>query len=189
MPSITRRALLRPLAGAALASTLVEVPAHAGYNVWTGQFTIAQQDLQAQVETRFPLGFPYPPLFDVRVQRPRLGLNPAGQRVAVTVDVLVRSAFTPQALKGLLTISSRLRFDAPTRSVRLVDPAADRIDFQGLAPADAQQLQAIGQAVAKDALQDWPLHTFRPEDLTMGSRVFKPGEITVQETTISVAID
>jgi len=188
MASITRRALLRPLTGASLLALGVH-PARAGYNLWTGQFTIAQPELQAQVETRFPLGFPYPPLFDVRVQRPRLGLNPGEQRVSITVDVLVRSAFVPQALKGLLTISSKLRFDAASRSVRLVDPDADRIDFQGLAPADARQLQAIGQAVAQDALQDWPLHTFRPEELTMGSRVFRPGEITVQDAAISITVD
>ena len=191
MPFINRRALLVSSAGPALAAlACLAVPsAHAGYNVFTGEYTVGQAELQARVDTRFPLSFSYAQLFDVRVANPRLRLGAGSDRAAVTVDLVVRSAFMAQPMAGTLVISSKLRFDAPTRSIRLVEPAADRLDFQGLAPADGQQLQAIGQVVAQEALKDWPIHTFTPEELTRGSRVFTPGEITVVEGAVKIRLD
>ena len=54
---------------------------------------------------------------------------------------------------------------------------------------DAQQLQAVGAMVAEEVLRDYPLHTFRPEDLKMGMRTFKPGAITVLADGIKVQLD
>lgn len=192
MPQASRRGFARRLvAGVALAAVaaLAAGPAGAGYNLWTGEYTVTQAEAQTQVEKRFPLRFTYAQLFDVQVSRPVLRLDAASGRAAIAVDLAVRSPLLAQPLAGALTISSRLRFDAETRSVRLVAPDADRIAFQGLSPADAQQLQAIGQAVAQQALQDYPLHTFRPEELTYGNRVFQPGEITVAADGIRIRLD
>ncbi|QHJ00409.1 DUF1439 domain-containing protein [Xylophilus rhododendri] len=183
-----RRALLQSLTGAALAA-LLPLPAQAGYNIFTGEYTVAQAELQARIDTRFPLRLSYAQLFQVDVSHPRLALSAGTARAAITVDLLVRSPLASKALTGVLTISSRLRFDAPTSSIRLVSPQADRIDFAGLAPQDAQQLQAIGQVVAQEALQDLPVHTFKPEELSVGSRVFVPGEITVVDGAIVVKLD
>jgi hypothetical protein len=191
MPFITRRALLLSSAGPALAglAALAAPAAHAGYNIFTGEFTVEQAELQARVDTRFPLSFSYAQLFDVRVSHPRLRLGAGTARAAITVDLAVRSAFVAQPLAGTLVISSKLRFDGPTRSIRLVEPDADRIEFQGLAPADSQQLQAIGQVVAQQALQDFAVHTFTAEELTRGNRVFTPGEITVVDGAIKIRLD
>lgn len=188
MKNPSRRALLLPLAGALLASTAA-LPAHAGYNIFTGEYTIAQADIQAQVEKRFPLRFTYAQLFDVQVSRPRLRLDAGSARAAVTVDLLVRSPLLGQPLTGLLAISSKLRFDAPSRSVRLAEPDADRIEFKGLSAADGQQLQAIGQVVAQQALQDYPVHTFQPDELRYGNRRFEPGPITVVDGAITVKLE
>ncbi|MCZ2498792.1 DUF1439 domain-containing protein [Xylophilus sp. Kf1] len=191
MPTLSRRALLLPLAGATVAAcaALAPSPARAGYNVWTGEYTVGQAELQARIEARFPLRFQYAQLFDVSVSRPLLRLQAATARAAITVDVLVRSPLLARPLPGVLTISSRFRFDPATRSVRLADPDADRIAFQGLAAADAQQLQAIGQVVAQQALQDYPVHTFGADELRYGNRSFEPGEITVQDGAIAVRLD
>lgn len=188
MPNRSRRALFLPLAGALFAG-LETIPAHAGYNIWTGEYTIGQAELQARIETRFPLRFNYAQLFDVSVSRPRLRLDASTRRAAITVDVLVRSPLLGQPLAGSLAISSRFRFDAATRSVRLADPDADRIEFKGLAPADAQQLQAIGQVVAQQALQNYPVHTFSAEELSFGNRSFEPGEISVEDEAIVVKLN
>ena len=188
MPFITRRALLLSSAGPALAALAVP-PAHAGYNIFTSEYTIEQAELQARVDTRFPLSFSYARLFDVRVTNPRLRLGAGTARAAITVDLTVRSAFMAQPLAGTLVISSKLRFDAPTRSIRLAEPDADRIEFRGMAPADSQQLQAIGQVVAQEALQDYAVHTFTAEELTRGSRVFTPGEITVVDGAVKIRLD
>lgn len=188
MSSCIRRALLLTLAGAAFA-TAAETPAHAGYNIWTGEYTIGQPEIQARIDTHFPLGFRYAQLFDVQVLHPRLTLSALTRRAAVTVDVVVRSPFAAEPLTGALTISSKLRFDTQSRSVRLTEPDADHIEMQGLAPADALQLQAIGQVVAQEALRDYPVHTFKPAELTYGNRTFEPGEISVVDGAITVKLN
>jgi len=187
----TRRRLVLQMAVAAVAGvgSLAAVPAHAGYNIFTGEYSVPQAELQARIETRFPLRLNYAQVFDVQVTKPRLGLDAGSKRAGVTVDLLVRSPLLARPLAGVLVISSKLRYDAGTRSVRLVEPNADRIDFQGLAADDARQLQAIGQVVAQQALQDYPLHTFQPEDLRYGNRVFTPGEIFVADGAIVVKLD
>jgi len=184
-----RRGILRGAAGALVTALALLPAAHAGYNVWTGEYTVPQAELQARIETRFPLTLRYAQWIEVQVLHPRLGLDAATGRAAITMDVSVRSPLSPQAMAGLLTVSSRLRFDAASRSVRLTDPDADRIVFKGLPAAEAAQLQAIGQAVAQQALQDYPVHTFSPEDLRLGSRVLVPGEISVVEGAIKVKLD
>ena len=187
-PRLSRRGLLRLSTGATLGA-LAAAPARAGYNIWTGEYAVSRAELQARIEPRFPLAFRYAQLFEVQVSNPRLGLNATAGRAAITVDVAVRSPFAARPLPGLLTISSRFRYDATTRSIRLADPDADRIEFKGLAAGDAQQLQSIGQVVAQQALQDYPLHTFTPDELRLGSRVFEPGEIKVVADGITVKLD
>lgn len=188
MTTLHRRALLWRL-GLPICAMLPATAARAGYNLWTGEYTVTRAEAQARIDTRFPLALRYAQLFEVRVSRPRLVLDAAAGRAAITVDLDVRNVFTTRPLPGMLTISSKLRYDAAARAIRLTDPSADRIEFKGLSAADAQQLQAIGQLVAQEALRDYAIHTFTEQDLTMGSRVFVPGEITVVEDGIKVKVD
>ena len=87
-----------------------------------------------------------------------------------------------------MSVSSALRYDAPTRAVRLVQPRADRIEMQGLSGRDAERLQQIGAAVAQELLRDQALHTFDAKDLTVGSKVYEIGDITVQQDRVKVQL-
>jgi hypothetical protein len=91
-------------------------------------------------------------------------------------------------VEGLVSVSSALRYDAPARAVRLVQPRADRIEMQGLSGRDAERLQQIGAMVAQELLRDQSLHTFDPKDLTVGNKVYEIGDITVEQDGVKVQL-
>ncbi|MEH3085978.1 MAG: DUF1439 domain-containing protein [Xylophilus ampelinus] len=184
-----RRAALRALALAAGGGLLLPAAARAGYNVWTGEYTVPRAELQAEIAKRFPVSLRYLQLLEVRLTQPQLGLDAAANRATVQALAEVRNPLTPQPLAGALAISSGLRFDAEALALRLDRPTAERVALQGMSARDAQQLQAVGAMVAEEVLRDYPLHTFRPEDLKMGMRTFKPGAITVLADGIKVQLD
>jgi hypothetical protein len=91
-------------------------------------------------------------------------------------------------VKGLVSLSSALRYDVPARAVRLVEPRAERIEMQGLSGRDAARLQQIGALVAQELLRDQALHTFDAKDLTLGSKVYEIGDIIVQQDHVKVQL-
>ncbi|MDB6001868.1 MAG: putative transrane protein [Rhizobacter sp.] len=187
MTSLNRRTLLVSLAP--LAALALPLAARAGYNIWTNEYTVGRAELQAQIEKRFPADLRVAQLIEVQLSLPRLGLNESANRASVTTDVVVNSPFANRPLNAVLTISSGLKFDPQALAVRLNDPSAEQIDVQGLSRRDAQQLQAIGSVVAREVLKDYPLHTFKPDELRRFGRTFTPGAITVTAEGIKVQLD
>ena len=166
------------------------MPARAGYNIFTEEYTLPRADIVAQVQKRFPLRLQYAAIFGVQLARPRVDLDAAANRLRITVDALITNPlFWPQPVPGLLALSSGFRYDAPARALRLDQPDADRVELQGVHGDDAVQLQALGSAVAQQVLRDYPLHTFAPEDLRYGNRTFTPGAITVRNDGIAVHLE
>ena len=163
-------------------------PVHAGYNIFTNQLTLDRADLQAQIARRFPLAVGTPGLLDCVLSNPRLALDGQNNRLRVPLDARIRTPFLAQAMSGSLTVSSALRFDMGSLTLRLQAPRAERIALQGLSGADAAQLLQAGGALAAEALQDYPLHTFRPEEMRVGNRRFAVESITVTETGLTVQL-
>jgi hypothetical protein len=75
-------------------------------------------------------------------------------------------------------VSSGLRWDSSGVSVRLQDPRAEQVRIDGVTGNDAQKLERISASVVREALQGYPLHTFRREELRFG--------LKVQDITIGV---
>jgi hypothetical protein len=125
----------------------------------------------------------------VTLRDPQLGLDPANNRLGVTALLNITSPLLrPAGVEGLVSVSSVLRYDVPARAVRLVQPRADRIEMQGLSGRDAERLQQIGAVVAQELLRDQALHTFDAKDLTVGSKVYGIGDITVQQDGVKVQL-
>jgi hypothetical protein len=72
--------------------------------------------------------------------------------------------------------------------VRLDRPVVERIDAPGLPPATVQQLNDIGKTAAEQALANYPLYTFKPEELQLNGQQFEPGAITVTAEGLKVEI-
>jgi len=172
----------------ALAASL-PAAVRAGYNIWTGEYTLSREQIQAGIERRFPVNMRYAEIFELRLDHPRITLLPQANRLVVTTDTLVRNPLLlPTPLSGVLAISSGLRFDAAARAVRLYQPTAERLELQGLSADDARNLQAMGALVARQVLRDYPLHTFTPEQLRFGNRPVEIGEITVIDDGLKVEV-
>lgn len=183
----SRRWLLRALLGAAglqAASTAL-----AGFNFFTSEYTIGRDELQAQIAKRFPVRQRYAELFSIGLREPQLALDPAGNRAAITALMTIGSPLLqPSSVEGIVSISSALKYDVAALALRLHEPRVERIELQGLAGRDAERLQQIGGLVAQELLRDYPLRTFKPEELTVGRKTYAIGDITVQRDEIKVAL-
>jgi hypothetical protein len=185
--SLPSRRLFLRLATGGLA--IPALPAFAGFNFFLSEYTATRAELQAQIDKRFPVRQRYAELFTVELRDPRLGLDAPANRAAITARMTIGSALMqPSSIEGVVRLSSALRYDAAARAVRLDQPKADRIELQGLGGGDAQRLQRIGGLVAQELLRDYPLVTFKPEDLTVGRKTYEIGEITVQADDIKVEL-
>ncbi len=186
-PDLSRRCLLRLIGGAAT----LQVPtlALADFDFFLSEYSATRAELQAELANRFPLQQRYAEVFTVTLREPQLGLDPANNRLGITALLdLASPLLHPPGVKGLVSVSSALRYDAPARAVRLVEPRAERIEMQGLSGRDAARLQQIGALVAQELLRDQALHTFDAKDLTLGSKVYEIGDITVQQDHVKVQL-
>lgn len=135
-----RRLVLRALLGV----TAVQLPlaALAGFNFFTSEYTVSLDDLQKQIARRFPVQQRYAEIFTVGLSDPQMSFDPAANRATITARLSIRNPlFNPQVVDGIVAISSALRYDAPTRSLRLDLPKTERLELQGLSGGDADRLQ------------------------------------------------
>lgn len=180
----TRRRLLRALAGAALP---LPFAARAGFNFFTSEYTATRDELQAAIARQFPVQQRYAELFTVGLRDPQLALHPHTNRAEITARLSIESPLLRAVpVEGVASVSSALRYDAPTRTLRLDEPRAERLELQGLAGRDAERLQRIGAVVAQELLRDQPLRTFTAEELTVGRKTYEIGEISVLAEGIKV---
>jgi len=184
--SVNRRQCLR----ACLAATLlpaVSPPARAGFNFFENEFTATRDELQAELARRFPITRRYGELFLVSLHHPQLALEGSANRATLASRLVISSpVLQPSSVGGEVAISSGLRWDAGGLAVRLQDPRAERLRIDGVAGNDAQNLRRIGAAVAQEALQGYPLHTFRPEELRFGLKTYEVQSINISDDAITV---
>ncbi len=182
----------RRLAGAALLACGALAAAgasQAAYNIWTNEYTFPKKDLQTALATQFPRKLRYMEMFDVNLSNPRLALNPDSNRLTTVVDAQIdNKLLMNKPVNGTLSLSSALKYDAATRSVRLDAPTVEKVDIAGVPAQYAPQLNAIGNAAAEQVLKDYALYTFKPEQLEMNGKRFEPGAITVLSDGVKVEI-
>lgn len=178
--------LLRTLLAAALP---VPMAARAGFNFFTSEYTATREELQAQIVRRFPVQQRYAEIVTVALRDPQLGLDARSNRAAITARLAISSPLLqPSTVQGVVSVSSALRYDPAALAVRLDQPRAERIELQGLAGRDAERLQQIGAVVTQELLRDYALHTFKPQELTVGRKTYEIGTITVQDDGIAVQL-
>lgn len=168
----------RPLLRAALATILVPTlcvqarPARAGLNLLLNEFTATRDELQAELARRFPITRRYGELASVSLHDPQLALDGSANRATLASRlVIVSPLLRPSSMGGHVAVSSGLRWDASGLAVRLQDPRAEQLRIDGVTGNDAQNLERISAAVVQEALQGYPLRTFRPEELRFGLKV------------------
>ncbi|HSV69031.1 MAG TPA: DUF1439 domain-containing protein [Methylibium sp.] len=171
---IGRRPLLRVALSAILlpALCLPARAARAGLNLLLNEFTATRDELQAELTRRFPITRRYGELASVSLHNPQLALDGSANRATLASRLVILSPLLrPSSVGGQVAVSSGLRWDASGLSVRLQDPRAEQLRIDGVTGNDAQNLERISASVVQEALQGYPLHTFRPDELRFGLKV------------------
>ncbi|MGJ7605429.1 DUF1439 domain-containing protein [Variovorax sp. LT1R20] len=187
-PSLTsRRRMLQALLGTA--ALQAPFAALAGFNFFTSEYTASRDELQTMIAKRFPVAERYAEIFMVGLRDPQLGLDAGTNRAALTATLTIASPLLAASpVQGVVSMSSALRYDAATRTLRLDHPKAERLELQGVEGRDAERLQKVGSVVAQELLQGQVLRSFTADELTMGRKTYEIGDITVQENGIKVQL-
>ncbi|WP_255459821.1 DUF1439 domain-containing protein [Herbaspirillum sp. Sphag1AN] len=161
----------------------------AGYNVWTSEYQFGQQELQTVIARQFPRTLSYMQLFDVTLSNPRLRMDPKSNRLVSTVDLQIdNKILMPKPVNGTLSVSSALKYDVDTRSVRLDQPVVQKVEVNGVPAQFAAQLNTIGNMAAEQILKNYTIYSFKPEQLEWNGKRFEPGAITVIDNGVKVEI-
>ncbi len=187
-PSLTsRRRMLQALLGTA--ALQAPFAALAGFNFFTSEYTASRDELQTMIAKRFPVAERYAEIFMVGLRDPQLGLDAGTNRAALTATLTIASPLLAASpVQGVVSMSSALRYDAPTRTLRLDHPKSERLELQGVEGRDAERLQKVGSIVAQELLQGQVLRSFTADELTMGRKTYEIGDITVQDNGIKVQL-
>ena len=149
---------------------------------------IPLRKLQAGLERRFPLSHPLRGLFDVRLSRPLLMLQPEADRVAVGVDATVSPPFTRTDWSGSLSFSGRLYVDPGRPAVMMAEPRVDRIAI-GASPETERQLARVASSLVDMVVRDTPVYSFDLDDLRYAGVQYIPTRIETTRTGLLVTLE
>jgi hypothetical protein len=151
-------------------------------------YTFSQKQVQEAVQRKFPYQRTVSQVFDVALTNPVVGLLPDANRVSVKLDARFASPFMPQPVDAVFTLSSELVYDAASKSVVLKSPNVDNVSVNGQAQAYTQQINAAAALLATQLLTNYPIYTFKPDQLQFAGVNYEPGTITVLTNGIRVQI-
>jgi hypothetical protein len=145
--------------------------------------------LQAGIDRRFPLDNRMLELFDVRLSRPQLSIQPERDRVSLTVTADVAPFFARKTWGGSLELSGRLYVDPARQGVFLAEPHVDRLDIGGADIAGQRQVAKIADMVMEEVVRDMPVYSFRTEDLRYAGVQFVPTGIRTVPGALRVRLE
>ena len=164
---------------ACAASTFPFIPSH---------YTFSQQQVQEAVQRKFPYQRTISQVFQVQLANPVVGFLPDANRVSIRLDAHLASPFLQEPVDGVFTLSSELAYDEASKSVVLKSPNVDSVNVSGGAQAYTQQINAAAALLATQLLNNYPIYTFKPDQLQFAGVSYEPGTITILTNGIRVQI-
>lgn len=152
------------------------------------QVEIPLRKLQAGLERRFPLSHPLMGLFDIRLSRPQLALQPEADRVALSVDATVSPPFARDAWAGSLAFSGRLYVDPGRPAVMMAEPRVERIAI-GASPETERQLARVASSLVDLVVRDNPVYSFGMDDLRYAGVQYIPTRIQTTRSGLLVTLE
>ena len=148
---------------------------------------ISRDELQAKLARKFPLTRNVLNMFDVTASSPRLAMIADTNRVSATVDLLARDTIIRRDYLGTVSVSFGLRYEPSDLTLRILALNVDGIRIEGMPQSFQQMLLELGNRVAREHLQDYPIHQFKPEDVGTVSRMgLQVDDIQVTKTGLAV---
>ncbi|MEX5748554.1 DUF1439 domain-containing protein [Massilia sp. X63] len=152
------------------------------------QVEIPLRKLQAGMERRFPLNHPLMGLFNVRLSRPMLSIQPEPDRVALALDASVAPPFARDTWAGSLAFSGRLYVDPGRPAVMMAEPRVDRIAI-GASPEAERQLARVASSLIDTVVRDTPVYTFDMHDLRYAGVQYIPTRIETTRSGLLVTLE
>lgn len=154
----------------------------------SGEIRMTADELTRKMERRFPLERSVAGLLEVTLVRPRVELNAEESRLATSFEVSVKMALTGRNVTGTLKISGRPEYVAASRSLFLREARVDRIRMDNMPDALSAGLAKAASSIAKDLMEDKPLHTFKPEDFTRYGARYEPERVEVKADALVLRV-
>lgn len=121
----------------------------------TVEFT--QTQVQAQVETYFPMTHQLPQGVVVELSNPLVLFDQESNRVQYSMDATARLAPLPTRFDGSVELSGILRYQPMTQEFYLDDARIEALNFRGLPPQLRPRIEEVADQLARTHLHDRPL--------------------------------
>ena len=175
----------RALSALALATWLVGCASVVAPRV----ITLSEKDLSRQIERQFPLERSLLGALTIRVETPRVSLLPESNRIGTELDFSGSLARSARTSRGQIALDYALRYDEPSKSVRLTQVRVTRLQFDGLRDQPKAAVDKFGTMLAEQVLHDLPLYRFKPEDLKNAEgKGLRPGSVTVRQRGVEITL-
>ncbi len=154
----------------------------------SGEIRITADELTQKMARRFPLEKSVAGLLEVTLVRPIVALDAVENRLLVSFDVSVKLPLSGKSTTGTLKISGQPEYAAATQALTLRDARVDRIRMDKMPDALSAALAKAASSLAKDALEDKPLYTFKPSDFTKYGVRYEPDRIEVRADVLVLKV-
>ena len=104
----------------------------------------------------------------VKIDRPKLSLDPAAQRLRADFQLVLHHPFSSRPVTGRAGISGALGFDAASASVMLLEPKVETLEIDAVPPGLTDVFTRVGAALGAELLAKYPLVSLREKDLAPG---------------------
>lgn len=146
----------------------------------SGEVRMSADELTQKMARRFPVEKSVAGLLDITLANPRVDLSEADNRITASFHVVAKLPLSNKSLTGSLKVSGRPEYVPESRSLFLRHPTVEQIRLDNMTDALSAALSKAASAVARDVLEDKPLHTFKPEDFTKYGVQYVPERIVVR---------
>lgn len=147
---------------------------------FSGELSMSAADLTARMAKRFPQERSMAGLVESKIDAPWVTLDEARNRIAVDFKLTVKLALSTKQLQGSVKVSGRPDFDPATRALYLRDAKVDQVRFEDMSDTMAAVLTKAASSLARDTMDNKPLHVFKPEDFNRSGVAFEPEQLVVR---------
>ena len=127
-------------------------------------------------------------LFDIRLQRPLLSIQPEANRVALALDAAVAPPFARDTWRGSVAFSGRLYVDPGRPAVMMAEPRVDRVVI-GANPEAERQIARLASTLIDTVVRDTPVYTFDTQDLRYAGIQYIPTRIETTRSGLLVTLE
>lgn len=149
---------------------------------------VTSAQIQEKLNEKLSIPFSLLKVFDVRLSNALVTFDEATGRMHTIMDANLSSALLKQQASGKLSLSGKLRFDAPSSSVVLDEPAIEQINLGQASQQYNEILNALAKAVGNEMLTGLTLYKIKPDDLKVGGTQYVPKHMEVTNRGLQIKL-